>query len=346
MKSKRLTLGVVVAFFVLAACARTAMGEESQSSLSPIEQTLPLAEKGDAKSMNGVGVIFANGQGVAQDYLEAAKWFRRAADQGYGPAQFNLGQLYLTGKGVAVDPVEAANWLTLAARQGIAAAQTRLASMYLTGSGVQQNDTEAAKWYGLAANQGNILAERQLGLMYALGRGLPQSDADAVRWLSQAASGGDAIAKEKLAILPLSKGASDAMDQDFASHPPRDASSLQAAVAMMEGMLRGTDSMEHRCVQLHPELQVEIDRDYSTWKSNEAVAIDHADNQWATQKSELKQLVDSLATSQARANVDKVDAENGSIGSTLLCKKYFSDLASGIWRDRTPQVYRYLDAMP
>ncbi len=239
-----------------------------------------------------------------------------------------------------------AKWITLAAQQGIAAAQARLASMYLTGSGVERSDTEAAKWYGLAADQEYVLAERQLGLMYAIGRGLPRSDNDAARWLGKAASSGDAIAKEQLAKLPLFKGASDAVDQAFVSHPPRDASSLMAAVGMMEGMLRSADSTEQRCVQLHPDMQVEIDRDYSTWKSNEAVAIDHANGQWATLNADLRQIADAMATSQAQVNVDTVNAQTGSIGSTFFCKKYFSDLASGVWRNRTPQVYRYLDATP
>lgn len=346
MKAKRLMLGMTMSLLIFVGYARSAIGDESQPLLSSMKQILPLAQKGDAKSEDEVGAIFASGQGEPQDFQEAAKWFRRAAEQGYGPAEFNLGQLYQAGKGVAADSNEAAKWITLAAEQGIAVAQAKLAAMYLTGSGVAQSDTEAAKWYGLAAHQGNTIAERQLGLMYALGRGLPRSDDDAIQWLERAARSGDIVAKEKLAMLPLSKGASEAIDPGYASQPPRDASSPQAAVAMMEGMLRGADTMENRCIQLHPDLRVEIDRDYFAWKSNEAVAIDHANKQWAAQKTELKQTADSIATSGAQASVDRIDAVNGSVGSTIWCKKYFSDLASGVWRQRTPQLYQFLDAMP
>ena len=62
------------------------------------------------------------GQGVAQDYAEAVKWYRKAADQGFAPAQFNLGLMYAQGLGVAQDKSFAHMWLSLAAAQGLVAA--------------------------------------------------------------------------------------------------------------------------------------------------------------------------------------------------------------------------------
>jgi len=44
----------------------------------------------------------------------AAKWFRRAADQGIALAQLNLGLLYANGAGVPQDNVEALKWIDLA----------------------------------------------------------------------------------------------------------------------------------------------------------------------------------------------------------------------------------------
>jgi TPR repeat protein len=41
-----------------------------------------LAEQGDANAQYGLGVIYARGDGVPQDFAEAAKWFRLAAEQG------------------------------------------------------------------------------------------------------------------------------------------------------------------------------------------------------------------------------------------------------------------------
>ncbi len=84
------------------------------------------AEQGDATAQRSLGFLYANGQGVAQDYVEAARWFRKAADQGEALAQFGLGTLYANGKGVAQNYAEAARWYRKAADQGHAAAEHNL----------------------------------------------------------------------------------------------------------------------------------------------------------------------------------------------------------------------------
>ncbi len=45
-----------------------------------------------------------NGEGLPKNYVEAARWFRKAAEQGNGFAQNNLGVMYAQGQGVAKDP--------------------------------------------------------------------------------------------------------------------------------------------------------------------------------------------------------------------------------------------------
>jgi TPR repeat protein len=44
--------------------------------------------------------MYENGNGVAQDYATAAKFYRLAAEQGNARAQNNLGSLYDSGQGV------------------------------------------------------------------------------------------------------------------------------------------------------------------------------------------------------------------------------------------------------
>jgi len=55
-------------------------------------------------------VIYQHGKGVQQDYTTAAKWYRKAAEQGILNAQNNLGCMYYDGKGVPQDDAEAARW--------------------------------------------------------------------------------------------------------------------------------------------------------------------------------------------------------------------------------------------
>ena len=99
--------------------------------------------------------MYAKGQGVAQNYQEAVKWYRLAAEQGNASAQFNLGVMYANGRGVTQDDQEAAKWYRLAAEQGYASAQFNLGNMYANGEGVTQDDRIAHMWFNLLASFGN-----------------------------------------------------------------------------------------------------------------------------------------------------------------------------------------------
>ena len=46
------------------------------------ESTKELAEMGSAVFQNDLGVMYANGEGVPQNDVEAVKWYRLAAEQG------------------------------------------------------------------------------------------------------------------------------------------------------------------------------------------------------------------------------------------------------------------------
>jgi TPR repeat protein len=48
------------------------------------------------------------------DFAEAAKWFRKSADQGNATAQDSLGVMYVNGEGVPQDYVRAYAWFNIA----------------------------------------------------------------------------------------------------------------------------------------------------------------------------------------------------------------------------------------
>src|SRR6266568_6778093 len=50
----------------------------------------PLAEDGNYPAQFVLGAMYATGRGVPHNYGEAAKWYRKAAEQGFSFAQFNL----------------------------------------------------------------------------------------------------------------------------------------------------------------------------------------------------------------------------------------------------------------
>ena len=54
--------------------------------------------------------MYFNGNGVPQDYTEAAKWYTMSAEQGHSYAQYCLGLMYFNGNGVPQDDTESAKW--------------------------------------------------------------------------------------------------------------------------------------------------------------------------------------------------------------------------------------------
>ena len=65
------------------------------------------------------GLMYGKGQGVPQDYAQAAAWYRKAAEQGDAGAQHNLGYAYDFGQGVTQDDAQAVAWYRKAAEQGL-----------------------------------------------------------------------------------------------------------------------------------------------------------------------------------------------------------------------------------
>ncbi len=85
---------------------------------------------------------------MPQDDAEAARWYRRAAEQGDALAQRNLGTMYILGKGVPQDDVEAYKWLNLSAAQGNESAKKNrdFASKRLTPEQRAQAQQLAREW--------------------------------------------------------------------------------------------------------------------------------------------------------------------------------------------------------
>ena len=85
-----------------------------------------LQSKGYVRAQLKLGVCYGIGDGVAQDYVKAAEWFKKAADHGDADAQYLLGVFYNEGCGVTQDNVEAAKWFKKSADQGNEEAKVKL----------------------------------------------------------------------------------------------------------------------------------------------------------------------------------------------------------------------------
>ena len=146
-------------------------------------------ETADAEAHFKEGNKHIAGRKVPQNYAEAAKCYRKAAEQGHPMAQSQLGLMYAVGQGVPQDFAKAASWCRVAAEAGVAEAQCQLGDMLIKGQVVSQDDGEAAKWCRKAAEQGNAMAQMLLGAMYHNGQGVPRDYMQAQMWLTLAAGG-------------------------------------------------------------------------------------------------------------------------------------------------------------
>jgi hypothetical protein len=171
--------------------------------VSAREEYEKAAAKGDASAMFNLGVLYHNGQGVAQDYAKAREWYEKAAAKGDASAMFNLGVLYENGFGVAQDYAKAGAWYEKAAAKGQASAMFNLGLLYHNGHGVAQDYARARDWFGKAANEGNASAMFNLGVLYDNGFGVAQDYAKAREWYEKAAARGHARARAHLEQMPI-----------------------------------------------------------------------------------------------------------------------------------------------
>ncbi|MDH3639455.1 MAG: SPOR domain-containing protein [Gammaproteobacteria bacterium] len=122
----------------------------------------PLADAGDTVAAFNIGILYAQGLGVAKDPAAAFRWYQKAADAGYAPAQFNLGAAYREGAGVDVDMSQAVHWWSESAAHGHPQATFNLATLYFHGNGVARDHDKAQGLYQKAAELGDPRAQEIL----------------------------------------------------------------------------------------------------------------------------------------------------------------------------------------
>ena len=94
---------------------------------------------------------------------EAARWFRKAAEQGNHVAQEKLAGLSHRGEGVEQDFPEAMGWDRLAVALGMPAALHGIGCLYRDGLGVPFDHPEALKWFRRAADKGHAQTQVDVG---------------------------------------------------------------------------------------------------------------------------------------------------------------------------------------
>ena len=200
--------------------------------LAAKEDDRDIGQRGGVNAQNEalfyLGNIYHNlvmGDGIVQDFEEAVKWFKIAANKGHKESQFNLGYMYYKGgykgilgkKGITQDKQEAVTWWSLCAEQGYVKCQYMIGLTYykaVAADGIVQDLHKAAKWFDMAAKQGDKHAQFNLGVMYYRGKGVPKDLLMAHQLFSLAAAQGDKEArsyKNKVAEILMK----DRMKKDY-----------------------------------------------------------------------------------------------------------------------------------
>ena len=115
LASKLVAAAMVVSAFLLSALPA---GDELDRAKSWLEKEREQGERGDVDAQWLLGFLYQEGAAdVPRDYVEAVRWYRLAADQGYPAAMHELGLMYFNGTGVPQDYLTAYMWLNLAAER-------------------------------------------------------------------------------------------------------------------------------------------------------------------------------------------------------------------------------------
>src|SRR5438067_625595 len=190
MNQMRVFLRVLTPFAAMVIAA--GLHAQTLDSLS-FDKKLKLAKVGDEDAQVAVAQAYEKGSDTEVDKAEAARWYRKAADEGNVEAMFHLARIVSEGaQGVKRSPELAAKLYESAAKQGHVEAENWLGYSYEHGLGIQQSDASAVEWYKKSADAGLAVAQNNLGLMYLNAKGVPRDHGKAFALFEQAAKQGDA----------------------------------------------------------------------------------------------------------------------------------------------------------
>jgi localization factor PodJL len=154
--------------------------------------------KGVPRALFDLGSRLADAKGKQRDLSGAAILYRKAAEEGFVPAQYRLAAMYEKGVGIGRDTKAALDWYRRAADGGNVKAMHNMAVLYAEGAATGKPDyAQAAMWFKQAAEHGLRDSQYNLAILTARGLGVTASLEGAYQWFSLAANQGDEDAGRK-----------------------------------------------------------------------------------------------------------------------------------------------------
>ena len=196
--------------------AQEAGSKEAEDGVRRLGSGLNVRER--AEALEKIGELYDEGTDLPKSDDEAAKWYRRAAQDGSSKAQVRLAGMLLEGRGVDRNYNEASHWCDVAAKNQDMSAVFCEGVLRERGLGVEQDFKRAAKYYAVAANANISEAMLSLAHLYERGKGVHQDKINAYSWLVLATAYGDVNIKgrreNQSLIRPFFKALANTGDAD------------------------------------------------------------------------------------------------------------------------------------
>lgn len=150
------------------------------------------ADKGNVLAQCDYGVYLINGDGVEKDEEEAFEYWKKSAESEFPPAMHKLGVCYFKGIcGAEQDNQKAFDYFTKAAEGGVKDSMFNLAFFYQEGICVAADIKKSLEWLQKAAEAKQPTACYSMGMHYLMGgNGIATDEAKGVEFLTVAAEEG------------------------------------------------------------------------------------------------------------------------------------------------------------
>jgi len=141
---RAVVLGTLASVAIASAQQRPALDEGLEAEVvrkykTELPKIQELASRGDSDALFHLGLMHYEGWGIPQNYAEALRLFKVAAEKPHTQALLWLGDIYAEGKGVAKDYIEAYKYYDLATLQS-KHGELELSELYRDLSNKKRND--------------------------------------------------------------------------------------------------------------------------------------------------------------------------------------------------------------
>jgi hypothetical protein len=131
--------------------------------------------------------------------------------------------------------------------------------------------------------------------------------------------------------------------------PYADADSPREAVGMFKMTMGLSARMHEDCTRRFPELQPQIEKDLVAWRRLDAREFEITELRFSEMAKMRSRFEEQFAAMVKQGYENKMVYPFRGVAPEIeakvirdYCKQFFRELATGVWRQRTPNMYRYL----